>query len=157
MNTAEALGKLGVKDDRVINTLIELLKDSSSNMRLNAAEALVMLGVKDDRVSNALFELLKDSSSNMRSNAAKALGTLYQSHSDTELLQLLTHRQSGYRIAAANALAQRQHITQEVKNQIAKYKVDDRPWVRLAAWDAALLIEEKMKADKETGNDNTGK
>jgi hypothetical protein len=51
---------------------------------------------------------------------------------------------SGYRTAAAYALKHKQSISPETLDEIIRLKdTDKRPWVRLGAWKAFEVIQEK--------------
>ncbi|WP_255449117.1 HEAT repeat domain-containing protein [Anabaena sp. YBS01] len=65
-SAAVALGIIGT--EVAIPGLLELLKDSESNVRSSAVNALVRIGT--EAAIPGLLELLKDSESNVRSSAA---------------------------------------------------------------------------------------
>ncbi|MCI2424900.1 HEAT repeat domain-containing protein, partial [Candidatus Acetothermia bacterium] len=63
-------------EEKIINSLLEVLKDKSKWVRGNAAEALGDLGRADDRVIDGLLGLLKDEDDFVHGRAAAALGKL---------------------------------------------------------------------------------
>lgn len=62
------------------------------------------------------------------------------------MLTGLKHPLSGYRTAAALALAQKDISIDSTLQLIAKLKEDDRPWVRLGAWEAYELLVPRREA-----------
>ncbi|ABA23115.1 Predicted signal transduction protein containing Nacht domain [Trichormus variabilis ATCC 29413] len=93
-----ALGEKKAAVDR----LLELLKDSESNVRSSAANALGRIGT--ETAIPGLLELLKDSESNVRSSAANALGNIGTETAIPGLLELLKDSESNVRSSAAFAL-----------------------------------------------------
>ncbi|MDZ7363785.1 MAG: HEAT repeat domain-containing protein [candidate division KSB1 bacterium] len=144
---AAALGNLGQSDDRVISALLAALKDQWYSVRAQAAAALGNLGQSDDRVISALLAALKDQNSTVRYQAAAALGNLFKTKREPELLALLANNFSGYRTAGAQALARQDFLPPALSDKIDQLKENDRPWVRLAAWEADELIQARSKSE----------
>jgi len=143
-SAAEALGKFGKPDQDVIEALMAALKDPISDVRSAAADALVKLGNENREVIEALMAALKDSYNDVRSAARVALGKLLQSKPDKQLIEMLQDNDSGYRTAAAYALAaknKKKPLSKETLAKIDEFRTKDpRPWVRLAAWKAFYLL-----------------
>ncbi|MCI0697399.1 HEAT repeat domain-containing protein [candidate division KSB1 bacterium] len=148
-DAAAALGNLGKSDDRVISALLAALKDQSSFVREQAATVLINLGKSDDRVISALIATLKDVDEDVRRQAAQALGALLNLKPEYELFKWLTNPLSGYRTASAQALARQDSLPLVLQNQINRLRKDGRPWVRLAAWEAHELIQERFESEKK--------
>jgi len=147
---AAALGNLGKSDDRVISALVAALKDQNYDVRSQAAAALGNLGKSDDRVISALVAALKDEDHEVRSqDAAAALGNLLQPKLDDELFELLANNLSGYRTAGAQALARQDSLPPALLKRVDQLRQDDRPWVRLAAWEAYDLMQARLKSEAE--------
>ena len=145
-----ALGKFGKSDDRIISGLfITALTDYHFGVRSQAAAALVNLGQSDDRVISALLAALKDEDEDVRTQAAAALGNLLKPKFADQLFELLTNNFSGYRTAGAQALARKDSLSPALLTRIDQLRQDDRPWVRLAAWDAYELIQARLKSEAE--------
>lgn len=149
---ALTMGRLGSDQaiaDSVRSALNEALSDPDSGVRANAAKALGQSKVSGrDSVSVIveLMETLKDSESDVRGQAASALGTLWRGRLDKNLVADLKNRSSGYRTAAAHALAQKVLIEHEKREDIlgkieSLMNDDKHPWVRLGAWKAYELIQ----------------
>jgi HEAT repeat protein len=146
----DSLGRLGKADKNVMDALIQALKDESSSVRVQAADSLVRLGKVDKNVMDALIQALKDESSSVRRNAAASLGNLWEKKSGTELMELLKHPLSGYRTAAAYALVKKKSISPETRDEIIRLKdTDNRSWVRLGAWKAYELLQEKKEKEQK--------
>jgi HEAT repeat protein len=105
---ADALGKLGKKDQRVVDTLLHTLGDEDSYVRRAAAVALGQLAAKDQRVVDALLQTLGDENSHFRREAAIALGQLgvKDQRGVDALLQTLGDQDILVRRAAVDALGQ---------------------------------------------------
>ncbi len=149
---AAALGQLGQADALVIHSLLAVLKDSDAETRINAAEALGNLGKADAPVVGGLLALLKDSDSDVRQSAAEALGKLGQQRrdwTDERLLKMLQDNLSGWRQTAGLVLANRTNLTPATYDQVMTLRLDSRPWVRLAAWDALLEIQKVRDAREQ--------
>jgi len=129
-----------------IDTLVVALKDQNEYVRRQAAAALGEIKVSDAAVIAALVAALKDQSSSVRGQAAAALGKLERINPLPQLLAQLAHPLSGYRTAAAQALAQKDIPIDSTLQVIAKLKEDKRPWVRLGAWEAYELLEQRREA-----------
>jgi hypothetical protein len=141
--SGEFLYKIG-QTNLGIEKLVDALKDEDSDVRGQAADSLVRLGKADKNVIDALIQALKDEDSDVRRQAAASLGILWEKKSETELIERLKHPLSGYRTAAAYALAHKKSISTETRDEIIRLKdTDNRPWVRLGAWKAYELLEEK--------------
>ena len=154
---AEALGQLGKTDAPVVAGLVALLRDSASSVRQRAPEALGQLGKADAPVVEGLVALLKDSDSGVRQSAAAALGKLGQRKrndgtfewGDDWALAKLQDNLSGWRKTAGMVLANRPNLTQATYDQVMALRNDSRPWVRLAAWDALLEIQQVRDAREQ--------
>jgi HEAT repeat protein len=110
----------------------------------------VLLGKADKIVIDALIQALKDEDSDVRQKAADTLGILWKQKSEPELMELLKHPLSGYRTAAAYALAKKKSISPEIRDEIIRLKdTDNRPWVRLGAWKAYEMLEEKKEKEQK--------
>ena len=110
---------------------------------------MVRLEKADKTLIEALLQSLKDEDPDVRRRAADYLGNLWQKKSDTKLIELLKHPVSGYRTAAAYALAHKKSISPETLEVINRLKdTDKRPWVRLGAWKAFELIQEKKEKEQ---------
>jgi HEAT repeat protein len=152
---ASALGELGKSDERALAALVTALKDNDSNVRWQAIWALTELGKNDERTITALLVALKDKELYVRSQAAEALGELLQSKSEDDLIKLVTHKLSGYRIAGAQALAKKDSLSKRTLDEIDRLQNEDnRPWVKLSAWDAHKLIQEKIESEKKRHQDS---
>lgn len=73
---ANAIGELGMKDERFIGPLIKALGDSYYIVRRAATNAIGELGIKDERFIIPLIIALGDSHPNVRDSAARAIGQL---------------------------------------------------------------------------------
>jgi HEAT repeat protein len=89
-------------DKEAVKPLIELLKDTKSDVRFRAASALGQLG--DTQIVKPLIKLLKDTDSSVRASAASALGQLGDSQAVKPLIELLKDTESYVRSRAADAL-----------------------------------------------------
>jgi tetratricopeptide (TPR) repeat protein len=134
----------------VVGALVAALKDQDVDVRAQAAGALGEIKSSDDRVVGALVAALKDKDWSVRAQAAGALGKLERVKALPELLVGLKHLLSGYRTAAAQALAQKDIPIDSTLQVIAKLKEDKRPWVRLGAWEAYELLEPRREAEKKS-------
>jgi hypothetical protein len=133
-----------------IDTLVAALKDVDGDVRAQAAGALGEIKSSDGRVVGALVAALKDQNEYVRRQAAGALGELERVKALPELLAGLKHPLSGYRTAAAQALAQKDLPIDSTLQVIAKLKEDKRPWVRLGVWEAYELLEPRREAEKKS-------
>jgi hypothetical protein len=79
----------------------------------------------------------------------KLLGKLERVKPIDELLEQLTHNVSSHRTIAAYAIAQKNLSIEATLEALNKLKQDKRPWVRLGAWKAYELLEERHKAEKD--------
>ncbi len=162
---AAALGNLGNSDERVITALLTTLENEyPTTGRSQAAAALGKLRQSDDRVIGALGKIkpkddrmvgalvaaLKDQDKDVRAQAAVALGNLLRMNPLPQLLAQLAHPLSGYRTAAAQALAQKDIPIDSTLQVIAQLKEDERPWVCLGAWEAYELLEQRREAEKKS-------
>jgi hypothetical protein len=92
---------------------------------------------------------LSNTARDERRQTANSPGILWQKKSETELIELLKHHLSGYRTAAAYALKHKKSISKETLDEINRLKdTDKRPWVRLGAWKAFELIQEKKEKEE---------
>ncbi|MCX6583722.1 MAG: HEAT repeat domain-containing protein [Candidatus Aminicenantes bacterium] len=146
-----ALAKLGKTDKRVIDVLVQKLnyERAGTDLRSSAVQSLEKIGKPEKIIIEALMAALKYWEANIRSSAAKALGNLFQSQTDIQLLYMLQHNDSGYRKAAAYALAaknKKNPLSKEILQKIADSRTQDpHPWVKLAAWDAFYLLHEEKE------------
>jgi len=143
--SAEVLGRIGNVDPKTIAALLTVIKDEYQYARQAAAEALGRIGTGGDEEIAALIAAMKDENEYVRKSSAEALGGLWQGRGDEELLKLFDHPESGYRLGAAQALAQRIDFT--TRNlEMLKYLSSDEPqptWMRLVA---AGLQEKALKS-----------
>jgi len=146
---ARALGQIKTTNLRVIGSLLVVLQDPDSFVRAQSAGALGEIMSSDDRVFGALVAALKDRDRDVRKQAATALIKLQRNKLLSQLLTQLAHPLSGFRTAAAQALAQKVIPIDSTLQVIAKLKQDDRPWVRLGAWEAYELLEKRREAEKQ--------
>lgn len=133
----------------VVAGILGLFKDANDYVRRPVAVALGQLGMANDPVLDALLALLKDKTPGVRQSAAEALGKLGQKRpdwTDKRLLEMLQDNLSGWRKTAGMVLANRTNLTQATYDQVMALRLDSRPWVRLAAWDALLAIEQAREA-----------
>jgi HEAT repeat protein len=149
-SAAKALGKLGKVDNNTTTALLLAMKDQYSNVREGAAEALGLLGKADQKVIAALLQALKDENYDVRESAGSSLGRLWQNKSEEELIKMLEDTRSEIRTAAAYALAQKKSLSPETLNEINRLKDSSpHPWVRLGAWQAFELIQEKKEQEQK--------
>ncbi len=146
---AAALVNLGQSDDRVITALLTDLKAPDENARRQAAATLGKLAQSDDRVISAFLASLKDYNWDVRLQAAIALGNLFKQLPEADLLKLLSNNFSGYRTAGAQALARQDSLSPALLRRIDQLRKNDKPWVRLAAWDVYELIQARLKSETE--------
>jgi HEAT repeat protein/adenylate kinase family enzyme len=85
--SAEALGRLGVREKEVVQALLCGIKDENGDVRKAAVEAIVRLGVRDKEVVQAMLRGIKDEDNNFRYACAEALGQL--GVKDKEVVQAL--------------------------------------------------------------------
>ncbi|NIR05785.1 MAG: hypothetical protein GTN82_10175, partial [Candidatus Aminicenantes bacterium] len=108
------------------------------------------LGKADKNVIDALIQALKDEDSSVRLQAADTLGRLGKADKNVIVIELLKHPLSVYRTAAAYALVKKKSISKEIVDEIIRLKNEDnRPWVRLGAWKAYELLEEKKEKEQK--------
>ncbi|MDZ7290769.1 MAG: hypothetical protein ONB44_14150 [candidate division KSB1 bacterium] len=89
---------------------------------------------------------LKDPSQYVR-NQSTALGNLLKVKLEYKLLEFLTNNLSGYRTAGSQALARKDSLPPSLLKRVDQLRQDDRPWVRLAAWDAYELIQARFESE----------
>jgi len=133
---ARALGYL--KDDNP-----ETLDFGSA--RSAAAAALARLDDDSKETLERLRHLLRDSEEGARQAAANALGVLLRARPTPELLEMLAARRSGYRTSAVQALARKDVLEEATLNQLEVLRRDQRPWVRLGAWEAQVTFQRRMR------------
>jgi HEAT repeat protein len=82
-NVVKALGKIGKLDvvaknskDKIVDALIEALKDKDTEVRRRTAEALGNMGMTASKAVLELSEALKDSDENVRNTVIVALGAI---------------------------------------------------------------------------------
>jgi len=152
VKATRVLGEIKSLDARVIDGLLVALKDPWVGVRAQAAGALGKIKSPDERVIGGLLAALKDQNygSDVRKQAAASLGKLERMTPLPQLLTQLAHPLSGYRTAAAQALAQKDIPIDSTLQVIAKPKEDKRPWVRLGAWEAYELLEPRREAEKKS-------
>jgi HEAT repeat protein len=134
----------------VIDKIMEAI--TCKNWRIRGLAAIYLGGVDktDQKIIHTLMETLKDKEPGVRLNAAEAMGKIYQAKSAEELLELLKHPSSSYRIAGACALARKKSISAQTMNRIIELKDNDkRPWVRLGAWEAFIRVQESQEKEKK--------
>ena len=146
---AAALGEIKSTDPTIIKALLDALKDQDSDVRSQAAAALGEIKSTDPAVIKALLDALKDSDLYVRSEAAAALGHLLKTKLAGELLAFLTNNLSGYRTAGARALARQDSLPPALQKRVDQLRQDDRPWARLAAWEAYDLMQARLKSEAE--------
>jgi HEAT repeat protein len=66
-------------DPKVVNSLLDALKDPDSEVRGSAAHSIGRLKPSDPKAVNSLLEAIKDQISDVRGSAARALGDLKSS------------------------------------------------------------------------------
>ena len=93
-----------VKSQRIIQNLIEKVKDKDSYVRGRAAYVLGQIQAKE--AAPQLIELLKDKESYVRGRAASALGQIQAKEAVPSLIELLKDKESYVRGNAASALGQ---------------------------------------------------
>ncbi len=74
--TCKFLGDIGFKDEEIIKTLLERLKDKKEEVRAASAKALGELGVASKEVIDALIGALGDWYSDVKKASAEALGKI---------------------------------------------------------------------------------
>jgi hypothetical protein len=80
----------------------------------------------------------------VRGEVFDSLGNLWKKKSEIELIELLKYPLSEYRTAAAYALKHKKSLSPVTLAEINRLKdTDPRPRVRLGAWKAFELIQEK--------------
>ncbi len=95
-----AMGKS--KDERCLESLIQLLSHQASTLRCQAAEALGELG--DTKAIRALVPLLKDPDANVRTNVAAALCKLPDERVVSPLMKSLKDQETSVRAYAIQGL-----------------------------------------------------
>jgi len=102
-NAVEALGRMGLKDEKVrkaVPDLIEALADPL--LRADIARVLGMIG--SDEAVPALIECLNDGNREVRGNATEALGHLRDRRSVPALIEKLADENARVRFSAALSL-----------------------------------------------------
>ncbi|MDZ7343965.1 MAG: HEAT repeat domain-containing protein, partial [candidate division KSB1 bacterium] len=101
-----------------LDTLVDALKDSESDVRAQAAAALVKLGQTDPAVIKALVDGLKDQSSRVRAQAAAALGDIKST--DPAVIKALVDglKDSEYDVRAQAAAALGHLLKPEEENKL---------------------------------------
>jgi len=90
----------------------------------------------------------------VRAQAGEALGQLWQDKSEAELLLMLEDTRSEIRTAAAYALAEKKSLAPDTLRHIDTMKdTSPHPWVRLGAWKAFELLQEKEEKSENSEND----
>ena len=146
---AHSLVRLGKGDKKVIDFLMVSMENEFSYVREKAVDSLALLGKGDKKVIDALMAAMKDISSAVRQKAGDSLGFLWHKKSETELIELLKHHLSGYRTGAAYALKHKKSISKETLDEINRLRdTDESPWVRLGAWKAFELLQEKKEKEE---------
>jgi hypothetical protein len=132
------------KDPSLLEPLVQCFKSSNTGERLRGIAVLVKLENSSELVVEALTALLKDSDPNVLRSAAEAIGKLGQKRSDwtdERMIDLLQDNLSSWRQTAGLVLSGRQTLSPTTYEKIMALRNDSRPWVRIAAWDALLQIE----------------
>jgi len=124
-----------IADVRIVDKLIESLKDNDSEVRRNAASVLGKIG--SERAIEPLIERLKDDGPDVRWKADSALGEIGSERAIKPLIKRLKDDNPDVRRSAAYALGE---IGSEraIKPLIERLK-DDNPYVR---WSAASALGE---------------
>ncbi len=91
----------GVKEERYIKPLIEILDDEVPSVRLKAVEALITLDPKDE--VETFYRILADDDLDVRTCAGEALENLRNLSFD-ELCKEISDKRQPYRMMAVNAL-----------------------------------------------------
>jgi HEAT repeat protein len=91
----------------------------------------------------------------VRASAENALGELGQKRSDwteEKLLQMLMDPKSRWRETAEHVLAHRKKLPPETREKLRILRHDKRPWVRVAAWEALVHINEQelLQGERES-------
>jgi hypothetical protein len=73
------------------------------------------------------------------------------------LLQLLQDNLSGWRQTAGSVLAYREKLDDQIIQKIRALRDDNRPWVRMAAWDALVRIQEVRDEREKAAKENAQK
>lgn len=146
-SSAEALGKLHRADESVTKGLVACLnnKNASPSVRKAVTKALTDLGAAGRPVLDGLAALLKDGNQDIQRSASDALGKLGQQRSDwtdERLIEILQHDVlNSHRRTAGLVLAHRPNLKTQSLEKIRSLRHDQRPWVRMAAWDTLLEIQ----------------
>ncbi len=77
------------------------------------------------------------------------LGQKRADWTDERLLKMLQDNLSGWRKTAGLVLANRTNLTLASYDQVMALRLDSRPWVRLAAWNALLEIQQVRDAREQ--------
>ena len=132
--------ELGEKE-QAISSLLALLQDNNSKVRLGAAQALGKIGKAEPDLITPLFSLLQDNESSVRFSVVQALGNIEKAESDliTPLLSLLQNKDFTVRSRAAQAIGKIGKDEPEVITALLSLLQDHNSEVRLSA--AQALVE----------------
>jgi HEAT repeat protein len=100
---ASALLAIKVKDQRLIDPLITLLKHRNDNVLLKAMDALIDIGKP---AVESLLDKLKDADPVLRTNAARVLGSIRDPRAIDPLIELLKDPEPDPRSYAADSLGE---------------------------------------------------
>ncbi len=149
---AALLGRSGASGAGATDALVQSLQDLDPRVRAAAAEALGKSGQRNDNVLKALIQAFNDTDSLVLTTAQAALGVYWDDKPAGEMLSLLQHPQSGYRLAAAVVLARQKEFPGSVLQKIdALRRSDPRPWVRFSAGRAYSTIQLRLRAERFAG------
>ena len=141
---AMALGRLEKPSRTILTGLLETLKDPDESVRSTSIASLRKVGLQDPRLIDALSAMTIDSVETIGEEALNALTVLLKPKAERDLLAMLAHPLSGHRAAAVHTLALRDSLDPETVQKIEWMKSgEERPWARLAAWEAGMLIRER--------------
>jgi HEAT repeat protein len=106
MSAARALGENGIKSEKAVDYLIELLKHADDDVKRSAADALGKIGIKSEKAVEKLIELLKHPKDDVKLSAAVALVKIgIKSEKVVDyLIELLKHPEDFVKRSAADAL-----------------------------------------------------
>lgn len=141
---ALALGELGTPNPELITLLVGELRQPGHARA--AAVALGQLGDAGPEVIAGLQAALRYSDKDTVQAAALALGKLGQRRSDwtdARLLTMLADHDTAWRTTAAVVIASREPLDPSLEAAVAALREEERPWVRLGAWDTLLRIQER--------------
>jgi HEAT repeat protein len=127
-------------------SLLAFCTNPNPAVRRATAKVAEDSGVLTDQVVTQLSDLLKDRDLSVRQAAAEALGRLGQKRADwrddRRLLLMLQSNLSERRQTAGLVLAYRENLDSQTINALQKLRSCKMPFVRMAAWDTLLMIEE---------------